>query len=274
MRIIFSRKGFDSAAGGCPSPIVDGRPHSLPIPTKMPTTTRFGDLGGDIGDMVEGLSRGRQRKDFPCHLDPDLDMGALPRQPDWRGTLGQVGAAQSHLDNNQVGLGDLFLFWGLFRPVSPNGNWRFEGSREHRIFGWLQIGSVLRIGNDPTDVLERHPWLVDHPHAQPGWPSSNTIYVASDRLTVGDCELNCQGWGLFNHGLRLTALDSPTPSAWQVPDWLNPERGGTGMTYHPQERWDEQGRLQAASRGQEFIANMVERRDAVDWLLQLFGANR
>lgn len=44
MRVIFSRKGFDSAAGGCPSPIVEGKPISLPIPTRMPSVVCFGDL--------------------------------------------------------------------------------------------------------------------------------------------------------------------------------------------------------------------------------------
>ena len=32
MKIILSRKGFDSSSGGGPSPIVDGRCLSLPIP--------------------------------------------------------------------------------------------------------------------------------------------------------------------------------------------------------------------------------------------------
>ncbi len=32
MQIIFSRKGFDSSYGGCPSPLFKDRPLSLPIP--------------------------------------------------------------------------------------------------------------------------------------------------------------------------------------------------------------------------------------------------
>ncbi len=32
MKIIISRKGFDSKYGGCPSPIIGNRPISLPIP--------------------------------------------------------------------------------------------------------------------------------------------------------------------------------------------------------------------------------------------------
>jgi Nucleotide modification associated domain 3 len=34
MKVVFSRKGFNSSAGGAPSPIIDGRPISLPIPMR------------------------------------------------------------------------------------------------------------------------------------------------------------------------------------------------------------------------------------------------
>jgi len=37
------------------------------------------------------------------------------------GALGQVFSAQSHLANNDVGVGNVFLFWGLYRPVVRKG---------------------------------------------------------------------------------------------------------------------------------------------------------
>ncbi|MEG3597355.1 MAG: hypothetical protein VX357_03850, partial [Pseudomonadota bacterium] len=55
MRIIFSRKGFDSASGGGPSPIVEGRPVSLPIPAGKASHTTFGDLG--LGELAARASR-------------------------------------------------------------------------------------------------------------------------------------------------------------------------------------------------------------------------
>ena len=137
MKLIFSRKGFDSSAGGVPSPLVDGRPISLPIPTRMPTPTRYADLRDGVAELVTDLTRGRVAADRPCHLDPDLDANSLVRLPGWRGVLGQVSAAQSHLSNNGVGRGDVFLFWGLYRPVvrSPAGMWTYAGMAEHRLFG-------------------------------------------------------------------------------------------------------------------------------------------
>ena len=50
------------------------------------------------------------------------------------GTGGQCGAAQSHLANQGVGEGDVFLFFGLFAGEN--------GARHHRIFGWLEAQNV------------------------------------------------------------------------------------------------------------------------------------
>lgn len=269
MKVVFSRKGFDSSAGGCPSPIVDGRPVSLPIPTRMPSPTRYRDLNG-IAELVLDLTRGRLGPDSACHLDPDLDADTLPRTEGWRGALGQVGAAQGHLANNGIGAGDLFLFWGLFRLAAKTDRWEFFGEREHRIFGWLQIEDVLSVGDRPNEALAKHPWLADHPHAREGWTRSNTIYVASERLALAGSPTRLPGWGLFKSGLRLTATASKNPSVWSVPDWLNPMKGGSGMTFHPVPRWTESGSLQSAARGQEFVADIAGRTDALDWLTNLF----
>ncbi|HSH28138.1 MAG TPA: hypothetical protein VK972_10310, partial [Wenzhouxiangella sp.] len=75
MKIILSRKGFDSAAGGVPSPILpDGRIVSLPIPDQR-SPVRYGEIGSDgrdIGALVSNLTGGRIRRSSRAHLDPDL----------------------------------------------------------------------------------------------------------------------------------------------------------------------------------------------------------
>ena len=296
MKVIFSRKGFDSAAGGCPSPIIDGRPVSLPIPTRQPTPVRFRDLAGNIGELVEQLSGRRVDRDRPCHLDPDLDGVRLARRPGWKGALGQAGAAASHLRNQNVGPCDLFLFWGLFRPAKKQGRvWSYEGHGEHRIFGWLQVAEILAVNDDPGPVLQRYPWLADHPHAQDGWKAGNTVYVASDALSLGPAnplagcrsaghlpdehsaragpDAGLPGWGVFEPGCRLTRNPAESLSRWSIPDWLNPERGGVGMTYHPPNRWSADGTVRAAARGQEFVANTNGRADAIQWLRNLFESS-
>jgi hypothetical protein len=274
MRIVFSRKGFDSAAGGCASPIVAGRPRSLPIPTRSPSPFCFADLGHDIGEMVENLTGGRISRDARCHLDPDLDPHSLPARPrDWRGCFGQVGIAQAHLDRQAVGPGDLFLFWGLFRPAERRGSgWRFVGAAEHRIFGWLQVDEVLRVGPQGSTVLDRRPWLRDHPHARDGWGPRNTMYLASSKLILPGLSSSQPGWGLFRSGHRLTASGA-TRSVWSVPAWLDPDRGGVGLSFHAvSRRWDSQaGTLATVARGQEFVADTQQRPDAMQWLAGLWS---
>ena len=68
VRIIFSRKGFDTGSGGRPSPIKDGCPISLPIPTTRRSITRYEDIG--LGELVEEVTGGRIRRNQLCHNDP------------------------------------------------------------------------------------------------------------------------------------------------------------------------------------------------------------
>ena len=75
MRLILSRKGFDSSSGGCPSPIFpDGSMIALPIPDKG-SLVRYRDLtwrGRNIGEVVAKLASGQirlRRIDGYQHLD-------------------------------------------------------------------------------------------------------------------------------------------------------------------------------------------------------------
>lgn len=268
MKIIFSRKGFDGTAGGCPSPIINGQPLSLPIPTKMPTPTRFGDLKGAYGSLVCDLTRGRLTAEHLCHLDPDINPDSLPRQRGWRGVLGQVSAAQGHLAKQKVQTGDLFIFWGLFRPVEHNGRWKFVGKPEHRIWGWLQIADIVELGADGSHAVTERPWLSDHPHVRAGWSAQNVLYIASEQLMLGSHAPSLPGSGVLKTGYRLSAIGSK-PSTWRVPEWLNPRRGGSGMTYHPLHRWGEDGTVQSAARGQEFVTPYQTDKKSVEWLIAL-----
>lgn len=45
MKIIFSRKGFDTSSGGAPSPIISGQPCSIPIIAQGRSETTYDDLG-------------------------------------------------------------------------------------------------------------------------------------------------------------------------------------------------------------------------------------
>jgi hypothetical protein len=270
MKVIFSRKGVDSASGKCASAIIDGKPYSLPIPTRMPTATRYHDLAPIMAALAHDLSNGGLNAERTCHLDPDIDPSALAagRPAGWRGSLGQVSASLSHLRKKGVGPGDLFLFWGLFREAKQVGGvWRYVGPRIHAVFGCLQVECVIDLGPDGSHALEKHPWLKDHPHVRAGWSDLNAIYLARDELTFDGRKL--RGYGVFDRPLVLTAPDAKMPSIWVAPRWLDVKGGGVGMTYHPEGRWLSGGRLQSAARGQEFVADVSTRSDAIKWLSQM-----
>jgi hypothetical protein len=272
MKIIFSRKGVDSASGRCASALVDGRPVSLPIPTSMPTVTRYADLSEPAPTMAYDLSQGRLAYDQPCHLDPDIDRHALKgtRPAGWRGALGQVSAALVHLRNMRVGCDDVFLFWGLFRVCERHSTgWKYVGPRRHLIFGWLQVDEVLDLGSDGSRALSRYPWLAQHPHARPGWTVNNAIFVGREFLSIGNGAI--PGYGVWNRPIMLTAEGAASASVWDVPRWLDPICGGVGMSYHPHNRWLGNGCVRATARGQEFVADAGDRADARQWLLSLFS---
>src|ERR1700730_2436710 len=121
MRVIFSRKGFDSAAGKAPAPIIEGEPISLPIPTERRSETSYRLAG--LEGFVEHMTKGRIGADDLCHEDPVFLNG--------RWAFGQVSAAQSPLKRNGDGIGDVFLFFGLFASHEAR-------DRHHRIFGYLK----------------------------------------------------------------------------------------------------------------------------------------
>lgn len=245
MKVVFSRKGFDSVAGGCPSPIIAGRPLSMPIPApfRTPTPTKFGDLNGLYGELVTDLTGGKLTAQSWCHLDPDITPNVLPRLFGWRGALGQTAAAQGHLRNQRIQSGDLFIFWGLFRTVDYQDRWKFVGKPEHRIWGWLQIGEIIDLGVDGSHAARRYPWLSDHPHARPGWDAFNVnvLYVAADELRLGGRPTSQPGYGVLNTGHCLSAPRHAI-STWAVPQWLHPLQGGSGMTWHPANCWVMTGR--------------------------------
>ncbi len=107
MKIIFSRKGFDSGYGGVPSPILPaGSTVSLPIPSPFGrplSDLRFGNE--PLGEMVNELTCGRVATTQSVHLDPDLVAATVPRLPGWSAAFGQTSSAQGHLRNQNIGLG-------------------------------------------------------------------------------------------------------------------------------------------------------------------------
>lgn len=284
MRIILSRKGFDSSNGGCPSPIFpDGRMVSLPIPSSYAPAT-MEDLsycGLKLDKVISDLSHSRHSSRQPVHLDPDINEKMLSARPaGWRGAFGQVDIAQRHLLKMGVGRGDLFLFFGWFRQVEyQEHSWRYKpGSPDlHVIYGWLLIDEVVPVFGNEQMVLEKYPWLAQHPHLHGNDNRDNTIYIGS-HIMPGKIGANKPGYGVFG-SIRdvqiLTDTSQAKRSTWKLPGCFCPKDGSPPLSYHAWiERWgiidDEWIRLRSVGRGQEFVLDAEAYPGMGGWLKELF----
>jgi hypothetical protein len=280
MRLILSRKGFDAVNGGIPSPILpDGRLCPLPIPDER-SPLRYDDLsvaGLPLRKLLADLRPRKMKSEIFAHLDPDLDRNSLTRPVGWRPMFGQAGAAQSHLRNQGVGVGDLFLFFGWFREVEKkDGRYRYiPGSPDrHVIFGWLQVGACWPV-DEPDNAPE---WVTSHVHfRRSGRDKRNEIvYAAAERLSLPGYSLSLPGGGLlpkFRPSLALTAAGR-SRSVWRLPGWFLPTlRTQQLLSYHGDfGRWQRDGAdvvLRSAAIGQEFVLQGVGYPKMVDWVSAL-----
>jgi len=288
MKLILSRKGFDSSFGGCPSPIFeDGSFLSLPIPhsfKSVPTPDpagriNFSDITGlkRISPIVEDLTSRRKKPvkgSDAVHLDPDLRNDSLARRAGWRPLFGQSGSAQSHLDNQNVGLGDLFLFFGWFRRVEQReGQLRFKpGAPDlQMLFGWLKVGDIWRV---ETDACRMPEWAAYHPHVTSRYEHNqrNTIYVADGDSVTYDA-------GTFRSFTDQLVLTEPgkSRSRWRLPKWFYPSYGRSVLSHHANpNRWrlgNEYAYLQSVAIGQEFVLDTKDYPEAVGWATDLIARN-
>jgi len=273
VKLILSRKAFDSGAGKVANPILDdGSIIPMPIPDKQ-SPIRYDEIhvaGENLGTVASELTRGRTRPDHFAHLDPDLTESAYPRQPGWRPLFGQVDAAQSVLAREGVGPGDLFLFFGWFRRVTRSaGRLQYvQGAPDlHVIWGWMQIDDLIPVGNG-----SHQDWMRYHPHLTSSTRGrNNTLYVAREKLTLDGVALDLPGAGVFSHyddRLRLTKPGA-SRSTWTLPGWFALDGLRPPLGYHSDPaRWTVDGdrvELRSAARGQEFVLDTASYPEAIPW---------
>lgn len=207
MKIIFSRKGFDSTAGGFPSLIFpDGSLFSIPIPSDSDPHS-YADLdfkfqGEPIQEILRQVTGGRIRagrskpcdygESQHCHYDP------MPiAVPGFNGiALGQMGATEGHLRKQGVGEGDIFLFYGWFRRVvKDQGRWSYDPKAPdiHLIWAYMETGEVLPLDTPvlAAGVSERYPFLERHPHLCNGVSGNNRIYLSRKAASFSYDEKRC-----------------------------------------------------------------------------------
>ena len=215
MKIILSRKGFDSANGGIVSPIMeDGTLISFPIPSKD-DKDRYEDLvycGQHYSEILKGLSYKEDPERTNCHLDPDLTIDRRKNMIDgWCPIFGQVNSSAVYLlENVKVEEGDLFLFFGNYHKVRcVDGKYQYikksgdfySDNDLQLIWGYMQVGKII---TDPEEQ-RKYCW---HPHSADSYRTkgchSNVMFVASDKLSFNE---NMPGAGVltFREDRVLTA---------------------------------------------------------------------
>ena len=210
MKIILSRKGFDSANGGIVSPIMeDGTMLSFPIPSKDKDS--YDDLIYCDQPYSRILKDLKYKGGFNCHVDPDLSEDRRKAKIDsWCPIFGQINSSATYLMNNvDVKVGDLFLFFGNYHKVRyADGKYQYikktgdfySDNDLQLIWGYMQVGKIIK---DPEEQ-KQYCW---HPHSADSYRNeehSNVMFMASDTLSFNE---NMPGAGVlkFREDRVLTA---------------------------------------------------------------------
>ena len=211
MKVILSRKGFDSANGEIVSPILeDGTMISFPIPSN--DSSSFNDLHHKI------LSDLHYKGGEYCHIDPDLDQERMVRKVEgWEPAFGQIDSSATYLKNIGIKEGDLFLFFGNFHHVSyDNGSFKYikksgdfyQDNDLQVIWGYLQVGKVI-----DNPVEQKKLWW--HPHSIDCRVENKTnlIFTASKNLSF---DSNRPGAGILPYDKkRVLTLENGNKATWK-----------------------------------------------------------
>lgn len=275
MKIILSRKGFDSSKrngvsnGNQPNPILpDGTMLSLPIPDKQGnnifSSLHWKDLNY-YDDIIHSLRpKTAIKAEDTCHLDPDLRKEVKDRLPDWKPAFGQAGSPLSHLFNNNVGVGDLFLFFGWFRQTEYiNGVLKYKkGTPDlHIIYGYMQVGDIIKSFDNVPD------WLKDHPHVSDGKNrgDNNAIFLPQKNLSFlpnkKGCDLLSYREDRVLTKKRVLTEKYMSKSRWDLPSFFKK----VGISCHPNPWRDDY--FQSVGLGQEFVMEATP--EILEWVKQI-----
>lgn len=269
MKIILSRKGFDSANGEQPNPIMPDRSLlALPIPDKKYGNNTYASLewdGMSYYDIIRELKPNTKlnAEDY-CHLDPDLREGVKKRLPGWKPAFGQSDKALKHLQKNGVKEGDLFLFFGWFRQTERiNGKlvYKRDAKDLHIIYAYMQIGEIIKPMDNPYDWLKEHPHIGDKKQRN---NDSDAIFLPSDILDALPSLSGYKGCDVLTYrdDRVLTNIEKYTSRRyWKMPDCFKK----VNITYHPNP-W-ENGYFKSAGRGQEFVIDATP--EIQEWAKQI-----
>jgi len=260
-RIVFSRKGFDSSAGGFPNPIFpDGTMYMIPIPDKNSPVSykdlNFSYAGDSIQKILNDLTKKRiklkgktkhcdyKEEKFKCHLDP-MEI----EHPKFHGiAFGQLGGMASHLIRKGINEGDIFLFFSWFKEVEKvRGTWRYKKfSRDiHAVWMIMEVGEIVQLNPKKVkDILDIFPFLKKHPHIEIKDKFPNVIFLSKRWKKLK-----------FQESLILTdLLNYKGRRYWRLPKYFKQPQAFSFLKHLTLEGQDVL--MKSPGRGQEFVLDM------------------
>lgn len=211
-----------------------------------------------LEELFKDLGHKKTRRTH--HLDPDLGLYCVNGLPSkCAGIFGQSSSAASHLHNQKVGVGDVFLFFGTFQHVEfAEGKHRYKKGETpfHAIFGYLVVSEVIDV-IDGLDNLFATKRFLSHPH----W-SNRALLPAykNNHIYIG----NRYGTFKYSDELKLTK-PCANKSLWNLPKsfW------GITLSYHPRGGTiiDDKFELQTVAKGQEFVCSITDK--TTEWIQNL-----
>ncbi|MEI7726890.1 MAG: hypothetical protein WCK09_17405 [Bacteroidota bacterium] len=281
MKIIISRKGFDSQNGKLPNLILpDGRLLVFPIPDKT-STILYKDIEIDLKgydnlyELLVDLNAPKIKEHYTAHLDPDLYPNSLPRDKAWKPLFGQTGAPLRHLQKSDVGIGDLFLFFGRFQKTKwENKKIVYDKTEKdiHILFGYFSIGDIVDL---KLEIPPESQWISYHSHNYIT-KTPNNIFVGSKALTInGKTFSGAKVFDGYSEKLRLST-HGKNKSIWKLPNWFYPfDTNRPPLTFHPdKDRWslcDGYVELHTVGRGQEFVLDADLYPEWKKWVLNILS---
>jgi len=273
MKLILSRKGFDSQYGGIPSPIIDNHLISLPIPNdsndcccnvanSIPLDGIFYD-NMSLRQIWDDLSPNAVKSEY-CHYDPVLKHNLVANgvAPSACDIADVQGDQPSNNGDREINEGDLFVFFDTFRAAErkADGGIQYkEGSKAaYMLFGFLQIGKIV----EGEDIAK----YASYPHSSADrFGYNNRMYIASKELVFNGRKITTSsgkvipGAGTFDFSedLLLKKCDGVADlyipkSTWDVEDYFK----NIKVSYHSYKSSKSdsaQKAFQTVAKGQEFV---------------------
>ena len=285
MRIILSRKGFDSSVqgGGSASFVYENDIYPLPIP-EVGNKIKYEDLLFDEDHNLLKVMRDLNINQFTeCHFDPYITDKMLDKNSpirDWKKSLGQCDIAQNILAAEKINKDDLFIFFGWFNQIEvTDGKYKYSPFSGHHkegvqmLYGYLQIDEIIDV-NRTGELLPD--WVKSHPHyiQKDRFRGENVVYTANDKLSFDPSK---PGAGLFKFDKDLILTEgNKTRTNWILPKEFNP-KNILEIKYLPKNNWtplkNGKVRIKASSRGQEFVVIKDEKKSIEEWAKNLIGSH-